>query len=166
GYTFKEVQGNATGQFTDQAQTVTYIYIKDPTVGGNLTVKYTDEDGNTISEDVVKSGNIGEEYTTDQKEITGYTFKEVQGNVTGQFTDQPQTVIYVYTKDQVKGSKGHSNTGNQNTGNTNSNKSSSKTLPKTGEKQTAILSILGSLISGSAGIIALVLKRKNKLGNS
>ncbi|WP_061100550.1 MucBP domain-containing protein [Enterococcus faecalis] len=160
GYTFKEVQGNATGQFTDQAQTVTYIYTKDPTVGGNLTVKYTDEDGNTISEDVIKSGNIGEEYTTDQKEITGYTFKEVQGNVTGQFTDQPQTIIYVYTKDQVKGSKGHSNTGNQNTGNTNSNKSSSKTLPKTGEKQTAILSILGSLISGSAGIIALVLKRK------
>jgi LPXTG-motif cell wall-anchored protein len=160
GYTFKEVQGNATGQFTDQAQTVTYVYTKNPVAGGDVTVKYVDEAGNSIAADVVKTGNVDEKYTTDQKTIDGYTFKEVQGNATGQFTDQAQTVTYVYTKDPAKGNPGHSNSGNTNNGNTNSNKPTTKNLPKTGEQQTATLSILGSLIVGLAGIVAFVLKRK------
>ena len=103
GYTFKEVQGSASGQFTDQEQTVTYVYTKDPLAGGNVTVKYVDGAGNTISDNVVKSGNIGDDYSTDQKAIPGYTFKEVQGSASGQFTDQEQTVTYVYTKDPVAG---------------------------------------------------------------
>ena len=102
GYTFKEVQGSATGTFTDQSQTVTYVYTKDPVAGGSVTVKYVDTDGNVISDNVIKSGNIGDAYTTEQKSIPGYTFKEVQGSASGTFTDQSQTVIYVYTKDPVK----------------------------------------------------------------
>ncbi|MGV8956423.1 MucBP domain-containing protein [Lactococcus lactis] len=101
GYTFKEVQGNAAGTFTDQTQTVTYVYAKDPIAGGDVTAKYVDKDGNKISDDVVKSGNVGDYYTTEQKTIDGYTFKEVQGIATGTFTDQVQTVTYVYTKDSV-----------------------------------------------------------------
>ena len=103
GYTFKEVQGSATGTFTDQVQTVTYVYTKDPIAGGDVTAKYVDTDGNNISDDVVKSGNIGDSYTTEQKIIDGYTFKEVQGSATGTFTDQVQTVTYVYTKDPIAG---------------------------------------------------------------
>ncbi|WP_242327583.1 MucBP domain-containing protein [Lactococcus lactis] len=103
GYTFKEVQGNASGTFTDQAQTVTYIYTKDPVAGGDVTAKYVDTDGNKISDDVVKLGNVGDAYTTEQKMIDGYTFKEVQGNASGTFTDQAQTVTYIYTKDPVAG---------------------------------------------------------------
>ena len=102
GYTFKEVQGSASGTFTDQSQTVTYVYTKDPVAGGSVTVKYVDTDGNVISDNVIKSGNIGDAYTTEQKSIPGYTFKEVQGSASGTFTDQSQTVIYVYTKDPVK----------------------------------------------------------------
>ncbi|WP_233611060.1 MucBP domain-containing protein [Lactococcus sp. S64] len=101
GYTLKEVQGNVSGQFTNQAQTVTYIYTKNPISGGDVTAKYVDTDGNSISKDIVKSGNIGEDYSTEQKEIASYTFKEVQGNISGQFTNQAQTVIYVYTKSKV-----------------------------------------------------------------
>ncbi|WP_160321432.1 MucBP domain-containing protein, partial [Lactococcus lactis] len=67
GYTFKEVQGIATGTFTDQVQTVTYVYTKDPIAGGDVTAKYVDTDGNKISDDVVKSGNVGDAYTTEQK---------------------------------------------------------------------------------------------------
>ncbi|MGT9146139.1 MucBP domain-containing protein, partial [Enterococcus faecalis] len=160
GYTFKEVEGNATGQFTDQAQTVTYVYTKNSVAGGDVTVKYVDEDGNSISENVIKTGNVDDQYTTDQKEIAGYTFKEVEGNATGQFTDQAQTVTYIYAKDLAKRNKDHLNTRNQNTRDTNSNNSSSKVLPKTGEKQTSTLSILGSLISGLVGIVILVLKRR------
>ncbi|QIW57370.1 LPXTG cell wall anchor domain-containing protein (plasmid) [Pseudolactococcus raffinolactis] len=103
GYTFKEVQGSASGQFTDQEQTVTYVYTKDPVAGANVTAKYVDENGKTISDDVVKNGNIGDDYSTEQKAIPGYTFKEVQGSASGQFTDQEQTVTYVYTKDPVAG---------------------------------------------------------------
>ncbi|MBK0084590.1 MucBP domain-containing protein, partial [Lactococcus sp. S64] len=103
GYTFKEVQGDTTGSYTANDQTVTYVYTKDPVAGGDVTAKYVDTDGNKISDDVVKSGNISESYTTEQKTIDGYTFKEVQGNTTGTFTDQAQTVTYVYTKDPVAG---------------------------------------------------------------
>ena len=102
GYTFWAVEaGNSTGQFTSDAQTVTYIYTKDPVAGGNVTVKYVDGAGNTISDNVVKSGNIGDDYSTDQKAIPGYTFKEVQGSASGQFTDKEQTITYVYTKNSV-----------------------------------------------------------------
>ena len=103
GYTFKEIQGSASGQFTDQEQTVTYVYTKDPVAGANVTAKYVDEAGKTISDDVVKNGNVGDSYTTEQKAIPGYTFKEIQGSASGQFTDQEQTVTYVYTKDPVAG---------------------------------------------------------------
>ena len=58
----------------------------------SVTVKYVDGAGNTISNNVVKSGYIGDDYSTDQKAIPGYTFKEVQGSASGQFTDQEQTI--------------------------------------------------------------------------
>ena len=67
GYTFKEIQGSASGQFTDKEQTVTYVYTKDPVVGGNVTAKYVDGAGNTLSDNVVKSGNIGDDYSTEKK---------------------------------------------------------------------------------------------------
>ncbi|MEG2534353.1 MucBP domain-containing protein [Lactococcus sp.] len=103
GYTFKEIQGSATGKFTSQEQTVTYVYTKDPVAGGNVTAKYINSDGSKISEDMVMSGNIDENYTTEQKSIKGYTFKEIQGNATGKFTSQAQTVTYIYIKDSVAG---------------------------------------------------------------
>jgi len=99
GYTFKEVQGDPTGRFTNQLQTVTYIYTKNPEQVGNVTVKYQDTAGETIADDVLLTGNIGDTYVSEQKTIDGYTFKEVQGDPTGPFTNQPQTVTYVYKKD-------------------------------------------------------------------
>ena len=101
GYSFKEVQGDISGQFQNQPQTVIYVYTKNPVISANVTVNYVDEDGNQISEDVIKSGNIGDIYNTEQKDINGYTFKEVKGNTTGQLTDQAQTVTYVYRKNKI-----------------------------------------------------------------
>ena len=111
GYTFKEVQGSPTGSFTAQDQTVTYVYTKNPVAGGNVTAKYVDESGNSIATDVVSSGNISDPYSTTQKDIAGYTFKEVQGTPTGNFTAQDQTVTYVYTKNPVAGGKVTRDTG-------------------------------------------------------
>ena len=81
----------------------TVVVVDEVVVGGNVIAKYVDTAGNTISNDVVKSGNVGENYTTDQKTIPGYSFKEIQGPASGQFTSQEQTVTYVYTKDRVVG---------------------------------------------------------------
>lgn len=104
GYTFKEVQGNPIGQFTDSPQTVTYVYTKNPVKAADVIAKYVDTAGNKISDDVVKSGNIGDKYTTELKDIEGYTFKEMgkdSAAVSGDFTDKAQTVTYVYTKNPV-----------------------------------------------------------------
>ena len=37
--------------------------------------------GTPIADDVLKSGNIGEAYATEQKDISGYTFKEVNQRI-------------------------------------------------------------------------------------
>uniref|UniRef100_UPI00254E740A BspA family leucine-rich repeat surface protein n=1 Tax=Lactococcus garvieae TaxID=1363 RepID=UPI00254E740A len=91
GYTFKEVQGKPSGAFVAQEQTVTYKYTKNPVIGGDVTVKYVDEKNNLIIKDIVLSGNVGEHYDTEQKNIPGYTFKEVQGKPSGAFVAQEQT---------------------------------------------------------------------------
>ena len=69
-------------------------------VGNNVTARYLDEDGKLLSDDIILSGNIDDMFSTEQKEITGYTFKEVQGNPTGTFSYQDQTVTYIYTRNQ------------------------------------------------------------------
>ena len=81
-------------------------YTKTPVAGGNVTAKYVDENGNPIADDVIASGNVGDPYSTTQKDVLGYTFKEVQGNPTGSFTDQDQTVTYVYTKNPATDNNG------------------------------------------------------------
>ena len=258
GYTFKEVQGNVSGKFTDQPQTVTYVYeqtkdqstvivhdseltvgdawksednfdsatdyygntvpfsdinvegqvdtekvgtykvtytrfvpnffsssenhgtysavatitVKEakPVKGGDITAKYIDLDGNKISDDVVKTGNVGETYTTEQKSIEGYIFKEVQGNTTGQFTDQAQTVTYVYTKDKndtVKPepkpeNKPDSKDKNDNQGITSSTQHG---LPATGENErmTMMSIILGLILTALATVVSIFrFKKVNK----
>ncbi|MCD5424758.1 MucBP domain-containing protein, partial [Limosilactobacillus fermentum] len=93
------------GDSKDLAFTVTYTK-NAPVAGGNVTAKYVDENGNPIADDVIASGNVGDPYSTTQKDVLGYTFKEVQGNPTGSFTDQDQTVTYVYTKNPATDNNG------------------------------------------------------------
>ncbi|MGA3506778.1 MucBP domain-containing protein, partial [Lactiplantibacillus plantarum] len=80
-----KTQGTPTGSFPAQDQTVTYVYTKNPVAGGKVTDKYVDESGNSIADNVVSSGNVGDPYSTTQKDIAGYTFKGVQGTPTGFF---------------------------------------------------------------------------------
>lgn len=101
GYTFKEViDNNAKGEFTDQPQTVTYVYKER---AGEVTVKYVNTQGKEIAKSEVFVGFVGHDYDTIQKNIDGYKFKKVEGaDPSGKFTDQPQTVIYVYTTDTLR----------------------------------------------------------------
>ncbi|WP_270741066.1 MucBP domain-containing protein [Lactococcus formosensis] len=172
GYTFQEVQGNTSGQFTDQAQTVTYVYTKNeiPNVTGTVLVKYVDTDGNKISEDLVKSGTVGESYSTEKKDIKGYTFKEIQGSATGQFKNQPQTVTYVYSKNRANTvnpepkpeNKPGSKDKNNNQGITSSDQHS---LPATGENErmTMMSIILGLILTALATVVSIFrFKKVNK----
>ena len=174
GYIYKDTREEENGDST-------HIYTKDPVAGGNVTVKYVDGAGNTISDNVVKSGNIGDDYSTDQKAIPGYTFKEVQGSASGQFTDKEQTITYVYTKNSVtpvkptepgttQTNENNTETPVKNTTNVSLNNNVStlgsvsttneKSLPTTGEKPANWAVVVGGLITLTAATVLYLLKRK------
>ena len=172
GYTLQEVQGNTSGQFTDQSQIVIYVYTKNEIhhVTGTVLVKYVDTDRNKISEDIVKSGTVGEGYSTEKKVVKGYTFKEIQGKATGQFKDQLQTVTYVYTKDKndtVKPepkpeNKPDSKDKNDNQGITSPTQHG---LPATGENErmTMMSIILGLVLLALGAVVSIFrFKKVNK----
>lgn len=77
------------------------IYVREPATAGTVTIIYVDEDGNKISDDIAKNGNVGDTYTSDAKSIRDYTLVKTPDNAKGTFTDIAQTVAYVYKKDNV-----------------------------------------------------------------
>ena len=112
GYTLAETPANASGSFSNKTITdVVYLYKKAPTPtkppvnpvvpskAANVIVHYQDEDGNSLTSDIVLSGNVGDGYTTDTKEFTGYHLKARPTNATGFFSAETQDVTYVYAKD-------------------------------------------------------------------
>ncbi|WP_375178913.1 MucBP domain-containing protein [Enterococcus rotai] len=106
GYELTELPANASGSFTDQEQTVTFVYKKTSgpiiEVEGKVVAHYVDTDGKKIIEPIPHTGKIGASFTTEQLVFIGYTFKETKGNPTGLFTKENQEVTYVYTKDEDK----------------------------------------------------------------
>ena len=111
GYTLAETPANASGSFADNTITdVVYLYKKAPTPtkppvnpvvpskAANVIVHYQDEDGNSLTSDIVLSGNVGDGYTTDAKEFSGYHLKTRPTNATGFFSTQTQDVTYIYVK--------------------------------------------------------------------
>ncbi|EJM2940186.1 class 1 internalin InlJ [Listeria monocytogenes] len=99
GYTLSAEPTNATGQFTSSAQTVNYIYTKNPTPEkGVVEIHYVDENNKQLSSTTEISGTVGDNYTTEPKTIDGYTLKTKPTNATGTFNTSSQTVTYVYTK--------------------------------------------------------------------
>ena len=63
---------------------------------GNVIAHYVDEDRNPLADDIITSGAVGSEYTTDALEIEGYTLKTVLGNKTGTYVDGTIEVTYIY----------------------------------------------------------------------
>ena len=186
GYTFKQIDGYANGQLSAEGQSVTYVYTKDIVSGGDVTANYVDENGKTISDQVVRSGNVGDEYSTEQKNIDGYRFKEVQGNATGTFTADSQTVTYVYTKNQKApenpvrpdgpekpvipdngntSSMTNNNTTVNNTTTNNEDKTVKKTaddiLPKTAAEKVGVSAMFAAIILVITGGL-IFKKRHNK----
>ncbi|EMO0986627.1 class 1 internalin InlJ [Listeria monocytogenes] len=99
GYTLSAEPTNATGQFTSSAQTVNYIYTKNPAPEkGVVEIHYVDENNKQLSYATEISGTVGDNYTTEPKTIDGYTLTTTPDNATGTFNTSSQTVTYVYTK--------------------------------------------------------------------
>ncbi|EAE6382061.1 class 1 internalin InlJ [Listeria monocytogenes] len=99
GYTLSAEPNNATGQFTSSAQTVNYIYTKNPAPEkGVVEIQYVDENNKQLSSATEISGTVGDNYTTEPKTIDGYTLITTPDNATGTFNTSSQTVTYVYTK--------------------------------------------------------------------
>ncbi|EKA2552550.1 MucBP domain-containing protein [Listeria monocytogenes] len=72
-----------------------------PVEKGTVTVNYQDELGNALAPKETLEGDVGKAYTTEEKQINGYDFKEVIGNASGKFTKTAQTVTYKYTKTAI-----------------------------------------------------------------
>ncbi|MFC6290337.1 MucBP domain-containing protein [Levilactobacillus angrenensis] len=98
GYTLTATPANATGTFSDKAQTVTFVY-KEAT--STVTVHYQDEQGATIKPDDVQTGKVGDAYTIDHPAISGYTYKETVGEAAGDYAETPTEVTFIYTKDST-----------------------------------------------------------------
>ncbi|MGF2087368.1 MucBP domain-containing protein [Enterococcus casseliflavus] len=109
GYTLDESQlpENSKGVFSETAQTVTYIYTKNPIPAADVTVEYVDTEGKEVHPSQVISGNVGESYdaSTEKYQLTieGYTLDEspLPENLKGVFSETAQTVTYVYTKNPI-----------------------------------------------------------------
>lgn len=180
---------NVKGVFNDDNILVIYTYQKEASDNiGQIRVSYLDENGKKISEDVVKTGTIGDTYTTEEKKIKGYTFKEVKGNKAGAFTEDTQLITYIYTKDTKETGKDEDNgSGSKDPENTNgtpkdgddyskvtpSNNNSSKSttdvkktkeqsLPKAGEKAEALGIMLGVMLLISVAVFGVLRPKKIK----
>lgn len=101
--------------YTDQLQTIKgYDYIgyihtynsKDilpATSKGIVEVSYVDENKKELSPAIELSGNIGDNYQSEAKEIPGYKLKEIPINSKGKFTEKKQTVSFIYKAVPQKG---------------------------------------------------------------
>ncbi|MDM5146767.1 Internalin-J [Lactococcus lactis] len=68
---------------------------------GTVIANYVDEQGNTIAPSETTSGDITTAYTTEQKNIPGYTYQSSNGAAqAGNYAVNDQTVNYVYTRNQ------------------------------------------------------------------
>ena len=97
GYELVLTPSNAKGEMTVEKITVTYEYRK----LSDVTVKYVDENtGNEIegADQVVTTYKQGESYTTEKKQIAGYTYTRDTQNTSGTVENKDIEVVYYYKK--------------------------------------------------------------------
>lgn len=110
GYTLTQTPANATGQFSDQDQMVTFVYranqdpapeippVVTPGQQVTLTVHHQTADGAQIAPDETVSGQVGEQYATAPVQIPGYRLVKTPANATGHLGATNDAVTYVYER--------------------------------------------------------------------
>ena len=88
----------------EQTNTVATTYETKVEIPGNVVVKYVDKDtGIEIAESGQQTGLAGDTYTTEQKDIYGYTFIESTNNTSGNMIEGTIEVTYYYTRTNAGG---------------------------------------------------------------
>lgn len=69
---------------------------------GNVTVHYVDESNVDIAQMETHTEQVGTAYSFTAKTIDGYTLKTDAANKTGEYTEEPIEVKFIYSKDPIK----------------------------------------------------------------
>ncbi len=105
GYKFKEVIGQSQGTYQTKEQEVQYVYVKidpddmsedDKKIGGSVLVKYEDIYGNTVKNDIVYNGDIGDQYNVVIADIDHYEFVKVVGEEKGEIEKDIKIITVIY----------------------------------------------------------------------
>ncbi|MGP4117601.1 MucBP domain-containing protein [Levilactobacillus zymae] len=91
GYTLVG-EPTVNGTYTADPQTITFNYTN---TKGTVTIKNVDTDGNLLSQKDL-TGNVGDAFTANAEKLYGYTLTG-DPTATGTYTEDPQTVTFVYT---------------------------------------------------------------------
>lgn len=94
GWNLLKVPDNASGVFTLEPQTVTYVYER--IIGSPVKVYHIDENENEVAPSEELTGYWGDTFETNPVIIPGMNVLEFPDNASGIFSDNPQSVIYVY----------------------------------------------------------------------
>ena len=89
---------------TEQTNTVETTYETKVEIPGNVVVKYVDKQiGEEIADSEELKGLAGDQYSTQQKDIYGYTFVESTNNTSGNMIEGTIEVTYFYTRTNAGG---------------------------------------------------------------
>ncbi|MEB7792084.1 MucBP domain-containing protein [Enterococcus faecalis] len=98
GYELIELPSNKDGKYSEEEQTIKYIYRKKEPKKGNLIISFVDSEGNDLSEKITETHIVDTDYQTKPKKIPGYRLKEVPVNEKGIIVEGDTFVKYIYEK--------------------------------------------------------------------
>lgn len=99
GYVLNQMKlpPNAVGTIKEQEQTVVYEYQKELAQKGRVTVHYLDMNGQEIQPKEHLSGEIGQTFQIETKEISGFLFDHAVGDLEGTFGETEKDIQLYYT---------------------------------------------------------------------
>lgn len=92
-YELVKVEGEFTGEMNEDK--VINMYYKK--LEGKVIVHYVDIEDNTLLDDVILTGKVGETYLTKEEAIENFELVKVEGDYTGTYTKDDIEVTYIYT---------------------------------------------------------------------
>jgi hypothetical protein len=93
-YVLTERISTISGVYTEEPQTMTFVY--DKVEAAPITVVYESLRGKTLRPAKTLTGKLDEAYQLEAPQISGYTLQAAPENRSGNFTEEPQTVRFVY----------------------------------------------------------------------
>jgi uncharacterized surface anchored protein len=158
--------------------TIHFTLILEERDGADVIVKYVDEEGNQLADQVILKGKVNESWTTEAKEIEGWILKTEPENSQGTFTDEVQEVVYIYEEEieiqdpEVPGGptdptgpeepEEPEEPGEPEDPLDDSESEEPETSPKTGDTSLVLLYVILMILTGSAILIFTVRKALHK----